>query len=169
MAASASGAASLSDVEHVVVLMQENRSFDQYFGTLSGVRGFSDPAVPTQVVDGVEFRSSTSSATRRASASPRPGTCSPSTSSAIRRWRTVRPPTTSSHSWATQHQSWNHGAMDSFVAAHLAADGADERRLSPWATSRGRLAFYHALADAFTICDGYHCSVLGPTDPNRLM
>lgn len=45
LAASASGAASLSDVKHVVVLMQENRSFDHYFGTLSGVRGFSDPAV----------------------------------------------------------------------------------------------------------------------------
>ena len=30
------------------------------------------------------------------------------------------------------------------------------------------VAFYHALANAFTICDGYHCSVLGPTDPNRL-
>src|SRR5580700_9887393 len=34
---------SLSDIEHVVILMQENRSFDHYFGTLSGVRGFSDP------------------------------------------------------------------------------------------------------------------------------
>ncbi len=35
--------------------------------------------------------------------------------------------------------------------------------------TRAELPFYHALADAFTICDGYHCSVLGPTDPNRLM
>ena len=32
----------IEDVEHVVVLMQENRSFDHYFGTLSGVRGFGD-------------------------------------------------------------------------------------------------------------------------------
>src|SRR6201988_3976564 len=36
----------LADIEHVVILMQENRSFDHYFGTLSGVRGFSDPDVP---------------------------------------------------------------------------------------------------------------------------
>jgi phospholipase C len=35
--------------------------------------------------------------------------------------------------------------------------------------TRSELPFYYALADAFTICDGYHCSVLGPTDPNRLM
>src|SRR3989440_12777185 len=34
---------SLRDVEHIVVLMQENRSFDHYFGTLRGVRGFGDP------------------------------------------------------------------------------------------------------------------------------
>jgi phospholipase C len=49
----AAGNASLSDVKHLVILMQENRSFDHYFGTLSGVRGFSDPDVPTQTVNGV--------------------------------------------------------------------------------------------------------------------
>jgi phospholipase C len=43
-AAGATTSASLSDVKHIVILMQENRSFDHYFGTLSGVRGFSDPA-----------------------------------------------------------------------------------------------------------------------------
>ena len=40
---------SIRDVEHVVILMQENRSFDNYFGTFPGVRGFlpsvSDPAM----------------------------------------------------------------------------------------------------------------------------
>jgi phospholipase C len=35
--------------------------------------------------------------------------------------------------------------------------------------TRSDIPFYHALANAFTICDGYHCSVIGPTDPNRLM
>ena len=35
---------SLDEVEHVVVLMQENRSFDHYFGTMRGVRGFGDRA-----------------------------------------------------------------------------------------------------------------------------
>ena len=33
----------VNDVEHVVFMMQENRSFDHYFGTLRGVRGFGDP------------------------------------------------------------------------------------------------------------------------------
>ena len=45
-ATAAAEPASLSDIEHVVILMQENRSFDHYFGTVSGVRGFSDPDQP---------------------------------------------------------------------------------------------------------------------------
>jgi len=48
-AATSAGSASLSDIQHVVILMQENRSFDHYFGTLSGVRGFSDPNILSQV------------------------------------------------------------------------------------------------------------------------
>ena len=53
-AVSAAGA-SLNDIQHVVILMQENRSFDHYFGTLSSVRGFSDPNVPTQTVGGKSY------------------------------------------------------------------------------------------------------------------
>jgi phospholipase C len=33
---------SIEDVQHIVILMQENRSFDHYFGTMKGVRGFGD-------------------------------------------------------------------------------------------------------------------------------
>ena len=51
-ATAAAGSASLSDIQHVVILMQENRSFDHYFGTLSGVRGFSDPNITSQSVGG---------------------------------------------------------------------------------------------------------------------
>ena len=59
--------------------------------------------------------------------------------------------------------------MDAFVTAHLAADGPDNGPLTMGYYARADLPFYYALADAFTICDGYHCSVLGPTDPNRVM
>ena len=54
-ATSAASNASLSDIKHVVILMQENRSFDHYFGTLSGVRGFSDPNVLTQTAGGQTY------------------------------------------------------------------------------------------------------------------
>ncbi len=37
----------IADVKHVVILMQENRSFDHYFGTLRGVRGFGDKQILT--------------------------------------------------------------------------------------------------------------------------
>ena len=43
---------------------------------------------------------------------------------------------------------------------------------APWSMgylTRAELPFTYALADAFTVCDGYHASVLGPTDPNRLV
>ncbi len=50
--AASAGSASLSDIQHVVILMQENRAFDHYFGTLSGVRGFSDPHVISQSAGG---------------------------------------------------------------------------------------------------------------------
>src|SRR3984957_1755816 len=37
------GTGTIDDVEHIIILMQENRPFDHHFGTLRGVRGFSDP------------------------------------------------------------------------------------------------------------------------------
>src|SRR6202021_1958612 len=51
LTAAATSSASLSDVKHIVILMQENRSFDHYFGTLSGVAGFSDPNALPGVFD----------------------------------------------------------------------------------------------------------------------
>jgi phospholipase C len=86
--AAPAGSASLSDIQHVVILMQENRSFDHYFGTMSGVRGFSDP-----------------------------------------------------------------NTLSQFTGYYTRED----------------LPFYYALADAFTVCDSYFSSVIGPTDPNRVM
>jgi phospholipase C len=59
--------------------------------------------------------------------------------------------------------------LDAFVTAHLAADRDSNGPLTMGYFERQDLAFSYALADAFTICDGYHCSVLGPTDPNRVM
>ena len=165
-AASAASSASLSDVQHIVILMQENRSFDHYFGTLSGVRGFSDPTVPlhangTPVFDQYGFQ---------------PGS-GPSASGYLQPFNLLNNPPSENgedtndiaHDWVTQHDSWNGGKLDSFVTAHLAADGNANGPVTMGYFTRSELAFYYALADAFTICDGYHCSVLGPTDPNRLM
>ncbi len=137
---------SLKDIEHVVILIQENRSFDHYFGTLSGVRGFGDKhgrAAFTQAGAGGS----------KQTPFHLPDDCLPDLT----------------HDWAPQHQSWDRGRMDGFLRAHEGADPAGVGVETMGYYTRGDLPFYYALADAFTICDGYHCSVIGPTDPNRLM
>src|SRR5580698_3953084 len=159
----------LSDIRHVVILMQENRSFDHYFGTLSGVRGFSDPRVRVNDIFGT-----LAPVYRQYGYGPGVGVDPggylvpfhldqnfPSQDGACTNDIT--------HDWGPQHQSWNRGKMDSFVQAHLAGDGPQNFVTTMGYFTRDDLPFYHALADAFTICDAYHCSVLGPTDPNRVM
>ena len=144
-------AGALADIEHIVILMQENRSFDHYFGTMPGVRGFADPAAirlpdgrpvfyqPRPAHEGPGYLTPFHYDTRTTSAQATPGT---------------------DHSWPTQHQAWNHGAMDQWVAAK-----------GPYTMgyfTQADIPFHRALAQAFTVCDNYHCSVLGPTNPNRL-
>jgi len=142
----------ISEIEHVVVLMQENRSFDHYFGAMPGVRGFADPSVPKQRFyqkdpsnpDGYLLPFHTDTLDSSAQALP-----------------------SNSHSWGPQHDSWDDGSMDGFVTAHLAADGEAGRYTMAY-FKREDIPFHWALADAFTICDGYHCSMMGPTWTNRL-
>jgi phospholipase C len=156
-AVDAGSAARLGDIEHVIILMQENRSFDHYFGTLSGVRGFSDP-------EGLK-------AGVFAQADPHGpgGKLEP-----FRLWsdpplRDGQSLNDISHTWATQHLSWNGGKLDGFVTAHLTVNEAEDAAVTMGYYTRADLPFYYALADAFTVCDGYFSSVLGPTDPNRAM
>jgi phospholipase C len=142
----------ISEIKHVVVLMQENRSFDHYFGTMPGVRGFGDKSVPRSLFKQADadnpdkfllpFHADTKSTQAQAL---------PSTS----------------HSWTALHDSWNGGKMDGFVTAHLASDGVAGQYTMAY-YKRDDIPFHWALADAFTVCDAYHCSMMGPTWPNRL-
>ena len=143
----------LTDIEHVVILTQENRSFDHYFGSYRGVRGFSDQSAAFQQPDPANttispvgqllpFHLDTSKAN---------AACTHDIS----------------HDWVPQHQSWDNGKMDGFVSSRLPIDSNDAV-LSMGYYTRADLPYYYALADGFTICDNYFCSVMGPTDPNRL-
>ncbi|MGW2940482.1 phosphocholine-specific phospholipase C [Streptomyces sp. NPDC001226] len=149
----------LSDIEHVVILMQENRSFDHYFGTLSGVRGFEDPHAvrlpggrpvyyqpDTLNPDGYLLPYHMDSRTTAAMAVP-----------------------SLSHAWQAQHNAWNGGQMDNWLPAHRDADGNAKGPYTMGYLTRDDIPFHYALADAFTLCDAYHCSVMGPTHPNRYM
>jgi phospholipase C len=151
---SGSGACSkLTDIEHVVIFIQENRSFDHYFGSYRGVRGFADQSAAFQQMDS-------------------PNTTDPP----IGKLLPFHLDTTTTnaacthditHAWVPQHRSWNSGAMDGFVSSHLPIDSNDAVLTMGYYT-RADIPYYYAVADAFTICDNYFCSAMGPTDPNRL-
>ena len=145
--------AKLSDIDHVIILIQENRSFDHYFGSYRGVRGFSDQSGAFQQPD-------PANATTPPLAKLLPFHLDTSITNAACTHDIT-------HDWVPQHQSWNNGAMDGFVTSRLPFNPNDAVLTMGYYT-RADIPFYYAVADAFTICDNYFCSVLGPTDPNRL-
>ncbi|HEX7654524.1 MAG TPA: phospholipase C, phosphocholine-specific, partial [Verrucomicrobiae bacterium] len=132
----------IADVRHVVVLMNENRSFDHYFGTYHGTRGFDDHnailltnqfnAFYQPVNGGYELPFHTS----------------------------LQCIGDLNHSWPVTHATVNGGRNDQWIPNKGPSTMAY--------MDRSDLSFYYALADAFTLCDEYHCSVLSSTYPNRL-
>jgi phospholipase C len=140
------GTGTLDDVKHIVFLMQENRSFDHYFGTMRGVRGFGDPrAIKLPSGDPVWKQPN-------GSGSVMP--FHPGAPNLGLQFLEDLP-----HGWTDQHQAWNGGKYDQWVPAKGTTTMAY--------LTRDDIPYQFALADAFTVCDAYYCSVLGPTDPNR--
>ncbi|SDV50127.1 phosphocholine-specific phospholipase C [Chitinasiproducens palmae] len=137
----------IKDVEHVVILMQENRSFDHYFGTLKGVRGFGD-RFPIPMPNGRKVWQQERSNGALLTPYHLDGT-------ANNAQRSSGTP----HSWVDSQQAWDHG------------------RIAQWPryktdTSMGyfkeqEIPFQFALANAFTLCDAYHCAMHTGTDANR--
>ena len=136
----AAGTDTLPKIEHVVVLMMENHSFDNHFG-----------AVRRRGMDGLTFRDgkavnrNPNAAGGYVLSSPAPSTCQAGVHI--------------SQSWDTSHQCWDHGTNQGFVAA-----------CSPSAmyyNTAAQIPYYHALASVFPVCDRYFCSVMAQTYPNR--
>jgi phospholipase C len=174
----------INDVEYIVILMQENRPFDHHFGTLRGVRGFSDPRavnihLPLQNGSGSTpasvFLQPAGVANMAAGFAVPPGTVggpadgvdvippfrvnpesiSPGLTSA---GLTYLPGT--NHNWNSTHLAWNQGQYDNWAI-----------RKGPIAMSymtRNDIPYHYALADAFTVGDAYFHSAMGPTNPNRI-
>ena len=147
----------LGAIEHVIFFMQENRSFDHYYGSYKGVRGFDDHAKHSL---GAFAQTWPGGAAERLlpfhlQADSGIGECTHDLS----------------HTWPAEHMSRGTGLNADFVRTHTSAtfEGPQEGVLTMGYYTRADLPFYYALADAFTICDNYHCSVMGPTHPNRLM
>ncbi|MFE9257261.1 phosphocholine-specific phospholipase C [Streptomyces sp. NPDC006879] len=154
-ASAAAATGTQTDVRHVVILMQENRSFDHYFGRLRGVRGFGDRAA-VNLPGGWGMFNQPNWGRRqypwKLSSTPPAGGVDAETLAQC----TGDLP----HSWASQHAAWNKGRLDNWVT------GVGNTRTLGY-LDRSDIPFHYALADAYTICDAYFCSALSSTGPNR--
>ena len=138
----------LANIDHIIIVMMENHSFDNYFGMLpyrvpalaSRVHGF-----PSVGPDGIPMATQTDSNGVAHRAFPMTTPCQPGAVS---------------QSWTASHQAWDHGAMDGFLLGSSAA------AMGYWDDSM--LPFYYSLAAHFPVCDRYFSSTLCQTYPNRV-
>jgi phospholipase C len=144
------------DAEHIVILMQENRSFDHALGTLRGVRGFNDPRA-IRLANGNSVFVQTDAA-----------------GSSYAPWRLDIRDTRITwmgslpHSRHSQVDAWNEGCHDRWLEAKRSGEREyADLPLTMGHYTREDLPFYYALADAFTVCDQNYCSVMTSTSPNR--
>lgn len=145
------------DAEHVVILMQENRSFDHTYGTLRGVRGFNDPRAFT-----LPNKNKVWLQTNAAGHTYAPFRLNMHDTKAT--WMSSLP-----HSWENQVDARNGGKYDKWL--DVKQSGNKEYAHMPLTMgyyNRDDIPFYYALADAFTVCDQNFCSSLTGTTPNRL-
>jgi phospholipase C len=136
----------IRDVEHVVIFMQENRSFDHYLGTLPGVRGFGDRITIPQPQDASVWQQSDGERTLL------PFYLDRNKGNALLAG--------GAHEWLDAHAAWDAGRMTHWPRA--------KGNVSMGYLQAADLPFHFALANAFTICDAYHCSLHGGTNSNRL-
>ncbi|MEU6841927.1 phosphocholine-specific phospholipase C [Streptomyces sp. NPDC046716] len=136
----------VQDIEHIVVLMQENRSFDHYFGSMKGVRGFGDPR-PVTLPSGKPVWNQVSAGKEILPYHPDADDLGMQFIAGL------------DHDWAGGHSAFNNGKYDNWVPAKGTGTMAY--------LTRDDIPFHYALADKFTVCDDYHCSFIGATDPNR--
>src|ERR1700722_18455521 len=142
---------SLDDVEHVVILMQENRSFDHYYGTMRGVRGFSDrTALRQRNGKSVLYQPDPERNAGRYLLPFRMATDQVDSQDMF----------DLAHDWNSTHKAWDYGNYDNWIGA--------KGEMTMAYFDQPDIPFHRALAGAYTICDNYHCSVMGPTTPNRL-
>jgi len=141
-------------IDHVVVLMQENRSFDEYFGMLKAYD-------PTLDVEPLSLDAS----------NPNPSGGPPVK---VFHQTLLCDSEDVAHGWPASHQQWNNGANDGFTTTNIDDDATVEnphldpngRRAMGYYTEQ-EIPYYYQLYSTFAIGDRYFSSLLGPTYPNR--
>jgi phospholipase C len=152
----------IRDVEHVVILMQENRSFDHYFGTMRGVRGFNDPR-PALMPNGkpVWYQPPAAIRAKHYKARGLGADAQHVLPWYINPQETTEYQAGTDHGWASGHGAWNHGHWNAWVTQK-------QDVLTMGYLKRQDVSYHFALAEAFTLCDAYFCSVHANTCPNRI-
>lgn len=139
---------SIQDVQHVVILMQENRSFDHYFGTMRGVRGFGDRfPIPLETGKNVFFQSD--------------GKREVPPYRADKKTMNAALVNGTPHDFPDTQAAWNQGKYGYWPMF--------KTPFSMAYYTREEIPFQYALAESFTVSDAYHCSVATGTDPNRIV
>ncbi|WP_300601446.1 phosphocholine-specific phospholipase C [Niabella sp.] len=157
MAINPAKGSTFEDAEHIVLLMQENRSFDHCFGALKGVRGFNDPRV-LKLADGNPVWLQTDKEKK----SYLPFRLDMQQTRIT--WMGGLP-----HSWGDQVDARNNGQYDQWLTAKRTGyKGFEGQPMTLGYYTRKDIPFNYALADAFTVCDQHFCSSLTGTTPNRL-
>ncbi len=141
----------IMDVEHVVIFMQENRSFDHYFGALNGVRGFGDPRA-IRLPGGASVWQQPSHEHPAGYVMPFHGDSTVTNAFRVDGSAQGHQPSLTILNGGKFDQ-WGHTRELHQRMAHYTAKD---------------LPFYYALASSFTVCDSLHCSTLTQTYPNRL-
>lgn len=137
----------INDVEHVIILMQENRSFDHYYGTLPGVRGFSDRfTIPMASGNPVWIQQS-------ATGPSQPYYLDATKGNALRAG--------GAHDWGDQQAAWDGGRMAAWPRAK-------NTKVSMGHLLERDLAFHYSLVNAFTVCDAYYTAINTGTFTNRM-
>lgn len=145
------------DAEHIVFLMQENRSFDHTYGTLQGVRGFNDPRAIRQPDKNLVWLQTNAHGETYA-----PFRLDIKETKIT--WMGSLP-----HAWTNQVDARNNGKYDKWLdVKHSGEATYADMPLTMGYYTREDIPFYYALADAFTVCDQHFCSSLTGTTPNRL-
>ena len=144
-AAQRASSGSIANIDHVVVLMQENRSYDSYFAQL-------------------HFQGQPQSSVESQRPNPNPLGGPP-----INPFLTTSPCTTAdlNHGWDGTHLEINGGSMNGFTAQNVDPTDPTGARAMAYYDQR-TLPFYYGIANEFSIADRYFASVPGPTFPNRL-
>ncbi|WP_353721181.1 phosphocholine-specific phospholipase C [Dyadobacter sp. 676] len=144
------------DAEHIVFLMQENRSFDHQLGMLQGVRGFNDPrAIELANKNKVWFQTNKDGETY--------GPFRLNVKDTKVAWMGSIP-----HGWTDQTDAMNNGRYDRWLDVKAPRNKEYAHiPLTMGYCDRTDFPFYYSLADAFTVCDHNFCSSITGTHPNR--